>query len=193
MTNGSLRLGSIVALVIMGASLVGCHEPAVGEAAAAAPAAELVANTGSEALLLLPDGKLSLWDTTGNRRWSLSTSARPGEHRLVVAPNGIVYLRTDNEILAINGEGSKQWTMPLAPAPAGSFAGLISRMDSSVLVIDSTGELICIRPDGKLDWRRVIAKGIAVAPASALNSATYVYSDGTLSSVSPGGDVAWSK
>jgi hypothetical protein len=183
----------MVAAVVLGGMAPGCRSATAAAGNATVPSAEVVANTGSEPLVLLADGKLSLWDTSGKRRWEMSTGARPGEHRIVAAPNGIIYLRNDRELFAVNSEGTRQWSLPLAPAPPGQFAGIVTRMDSAALAVDATGELICIRPDGKLQWRRVISKAIAVAPATALNSATFVYADGELSSVGPGGDVVWSK
>jgi hypothetical protein len=153
--------------------------------------AELAATTGSEGIVLLPDGRLSVWDYKGKKRWELDTNARPNEHRLVVAPNGLIYLRTDQELLGINGEGGKQFSLSIGSPPAGQFGGVVARMDSSALVVNPAGELVAVRPDGSIQWNCKVPKPIISVPVATYGSSTFVFGEHRLTSVSADGTIAW--
>lgn len=172
-----MRIKRTIVLVL---GALGCS--AAGGAPTAAPAASaphavegtrLRATPGSEVLAVGNDGSVALWHSDGRVAWHAKLDGRV-DIEPVISLGGTLFVRSANEIVALDGRGARSWAVTTPPPPVGQWDGLAVRADSSLLFVDATGALLCYGREGTRRWRWSPPQPITTAPATAPDSTTYL-------------------
>jgi len=102
--------------------------------------------------------------------------------------NGVIYLSSFNNLVAINPNGSKKWMFA-----AGDYLEATPAIgsDGTIYVGSSDKKLYAINPDGSKKWEFVTGNAIDSSPAIATDGTIYVGSSGYLYAINPDGSEKW--
>jgi len=142
---------------------------------------------GLDEVSTIADDTLTSW-TSDFRQANWQKKVGWGCHRPAIAKDGTIYVACDDEMEAINPDGSSKWSFPTKfPTPAviaenGTvfFAGVI---DGNVYSFD---------PDGHIRWTFPVGKPVGSTPAISRSGVIYVGSqDGHLYALDAAGTPLW--
>ncbi|MDB4794665.1 PQQ-binding-like beta-propeller repeat protein [bacterium] len=120
----------------------------------------------------------------------------------VVGRNGVIYIfSTDDNLYAINPDGSKKWSFKVDSAVLSSPAFKVGRAvlsspaigtDGTIYVGSYVGNLYAINPDGSKKWAFKVDSAVLSSPAIGNDGTIYVGSeDNNLYAINPDGSKKW--
>ena len=127
---------------------------------------------------------------TSNLAWRISTQTNGGG--TAIARDGTVYQGTDlGQLLAINPDGTKKWTVSDAYRVSSNPAILL---DGRVAYVDEGGTLYVVNADGSPSWRfrtGTVTSGLDSSPAVGADGTVYTAVDQTVYAFHPDGSFRW--
>src|SRR5206468_802314 len=102
--------------------------PSAGASASASRAGEatrLRATPGSEVVAVGSDGTVALWHSDGRVAWHAKLDGRV-DIEPAISLGGTLFVRSANEIVALDGRGARSWAVTTPLPPAGQWDGLVA-------------------------------------------------------------------
>lgn len=146
------------------------------------PGQALVSPSGTQTLVVQPDGDLGLYDAQGLARWAAGAHV-PGAHLTVTA---------DGDVTLVAPDGTTTWSTGTADAPG------------AALVVRDDGDVVVEAPDGTAVWESgtavrpsILLPGEELEPGEALTSpdgrhTLLVLDDGDVVLLGPDASTRWS-
>jgi len=127
---------------------------------------------------------------TRHIKWGFTTGDRILSSPAVGA-DGTVYLASyDNNIYALNADGSLKWTFA---TEGWTYSSPAVGADGTVYVGSTDNKFYAIKPDGSLKWSYLTGDRVVSSPAIAADGTVYVGgNDCNFYAFEPDGDVKWS-
>ncbi len=151
---------------------------------------------GTDGTIYLADGPLCAFKPDGTLIWCTNPPGLPPSENSystpVISPDGTIYVgSSDNNLYAINPDGSQKWSIHAGGKLAFSSPAIGS--DGTIYIGSWDHNLYAINPGGTLKWTYATGNDIDSSPAIGLDGTIYIEStDGNLYAVNPDGSLRWS-